>query len=82
MAFWVFETRISLAFVALKIGMNKFNEAVQVFRRHGFVLLVEIVDVSVQDLDKKFNRNRSIHTCIGHPKSALKTLKDSFPIAI
>lgn len=51
-------------------------------KTYGFVFLVEIVDVTIQDLNEKLDRHRSVHTCIRDSKGALQALQDAFPVAI
>ena len=46
--------------------MDEFDQAVEILRRDGLVLLIVIVDISVQDLDKELHRYRSVHTCVCH----------------
>lgn len=62
--------------------MNELDQAVEVLGGNGLVLLVEIVDVSVEDFHKEFNGDRSVHAGVGHAKSALKTFENSFAIAV
>lgn len=35
--------------------MDQLDESVQVFGSHGFVLLIKVVNVSVEDFDKEFH---------------------------
>lgn len=49
---------------------------------YSFVLLVEVVHVSVQDLYEQLYRHPSVHTRVSDTKSTLETLKDTFPIAV
>lgn len=62
--------------------MYKLNQAIQVFSRHSLVLLIEIVDVSIEDFDEEFYRDGSVHACIGDAESTLETFEDTFSIAI
>lgn len=70
--------------------MDEFDESVEVFGRdlyssviieqvrlditHSIVLLVEVVYVSVEDLDEKLDGYRSIHACIGDSECPLQAL--------
>lgn len=49
---------------------------------YGFVLLVKVVDVAVQDLDKELDRNSGIHARVRDTESALEALEDSLAIAV
>lgn len=51
--------------------MYQLNQAIQVFGRHGLVLLIKVVHVSVEDLDEEFYRNSSVHACISDAESTL-----------
>lgn len=75
---WVLET--GSVFVRLQIRVDEFDEAVEIFGRdlehvsyncedwekrdYGIVLLVEVVHVSVQNLNKELDRYCSIHACV------------------
>lgn len=38
---------------------------------YRFILLVEIVDISIQDLNEQFNGHSRVHTGIGHSECSL-----------
>ncbi|KAH3681815.1 hypothetical protein WICPIJ_007255 [Wickerhamomyces pijperi] len=42
----------------------------------------EIVKTAVQNLNKQFDRDNTVHTGIGNSKRSLKTFKDSFTITV
>lgn len=78
--------------------MDEFNEAVEVFGRdlyssviivefrldtiYSIVLLVEVVHVSVEDLDEKLDGYRSIHACIGDSECSLQALEYTLAVAV
>lgn len=49
---------------------------------HRFVLLVKIVDISVEDLDKKLDRGGRLHTRVCHAESALEALEDALTVTV
>ena len=49
---------------------------------YRFILLVEVIHISVQDLYKQLYRYRSIHARIGHTQSALQTFENALTIAV
>lgn len=62
--------------------MNELDESVQVFRRDGVVLLIEIVYVSVENLHEKLDRNSCVHTGIGDTQSTLKTFENALAVSV
>jgi hypothetical protein len=38
---------------------------------YSFILLVEVVDVTIQDFDEKLYRHSGVHACVRNPKSPL-----------
>lgn len=81
-AFRAVEVSICLIFVCLQVGVDEFNETVQVLRSDGFVLLVEIVDIAVEDFHKELDGDSGVHAGVGHTEGALKALEDSFAVAV
>lgn len=55
MSFGVLERRIRLVLVCLEIRVDELDQAIEILCRHGFVLLVEVVDVAVENLDEEFH---------------------------
>jgi len=51
-------------------------------RTYSFILLVKVVNVLVQDLDKELNRDRCIHAGIGNAKGTLETFEDALTVAV
>lgn len=51
-------------------------------RTYSIILLLKVINISVQNLDKKLNRHSRIHTSICNAKCSLQTLKNTFSIAI
>lgn len=68
--------------IRLQIRVDELDETVEVFRRDGFILLVKVVDVAAENLDKEFHRDGRVHACIGDAQSTLQTLKHALAIAI
>jgi hypothetical protein len=51
-AFGTLEARVWFVFARLKVGVNELNEPIEILGRDGFVLLVEIIHVAVQNFDE------------------------------
>lgn len=49
---------------------------------HRFVLLVKVVDVSVEDLDKQLDGRGRLHTRIGHAEGALEAFQNALAVAV
>lgn len=49
---------------------------------YSIILLLKVINISVQDLYKEFNRHSRVHAGIGNSQSALQTLKNAFSISI
>ena len=62
--------------------MDQFDQAIEIFRRDGLVLLFKVVDVTVEDFDEEFDGDRGIHTCICDTKGTLETFEDTFAVAV
>lgn len=62
--------------------MDQFDETIEILDRDGLVALVEIVHVSVEDLDEEFNGYGSVHASVGDTESALETFKNALAIAV
>lgn len=65
-----------------EIRMDQLDQAVQVFRRDGLVLLIEVVDVAVEDLHEELDRHSGIHAGVGDAEGALETFEDTFAVAV
>jgi hypothetical protein len=42
------------------------------FRAYRLVLLVEVINVSIEDLDEELDRHGGVHAGVCHPQGALK----------
>lgn len=73
---------VRLVLAGLQVGVDELDETVEVLGGDGLVLLVKVVDVTVEDLDKELDGNSSVHAGICDSQSALETLEDSFPITV
>jgi hypothetical protein len=49
---------------------------------HRFVLLIKIVDVSVENLDKQLDGSGRLHARVRHAEGALETFQDAFAVAV
>ena len=79
----IFQTgRVGFGVGGAEIGMDELDQAVQVFRRDGLVLLVEVVDVAIQDLDEEFYRYGGVHAGVGDAEGALEAFEDAFAVAV
>ena len=62
--------------------MDEFDKAVEVFDRDGFVLLVEVVDVAVEDLDEEFHGHGSVQAGDCDAEGPLEALEDALAVAV
>lgn len=67
---------------SIKIALNKLNQAVNVFGRHGIVLLVKIVDVAVENFDEELDAHGCVHAGVCDAESALEALEHAFAVAV
>lgn len=81
-AFRDLQAGIGFALVGLQVRVDQFDETVEVLDRDGFVALIEIVHVSVEDLDEEFNGYGSVHASVGDAESALETFENALAIAV
>ncbi len=49
---------------------------------YSFILLIKVIDVAIEDLNKELDGNSGVHASICNTKSALKTFQDSLAITI
>lgn len=73
---------ILLIFVGMQVGVNEFDETIQVLGSDSLVLLVEIVDIAVENFHKELDGDSGVHTGVGHTEGALEALEDSFAVAV
>lgn len=62
--------------------MDELDEPVEVLGRDGFVLLIEVVDIAVEDLDEEFDGYGGVHACVCDAEGTLETFEDAFAIAV
>lgn len=62
--------------------MDELDQAVEVFCRHGFVLLVKVVDVAVEDLDEEFDGDGGVHAGVCNAEGALEAFEDALAVAV
>lgn len=77
-----FEAGVWFILVGLKVGMNELNQPIEILGGDGFVLLVEVVDVTVQNLDEKLHGNGSVHAGVSNTKGTLEAFENPFSIAV
>lgn len=51
-------------------------------RAYGFVLLIEIIYISVQDFDEEFYRDGGVHACVCYSEGSLEAFEDSFSVTV
>lgn len=73
---------VGLVFVRLQVGVDEFDKAVEVFDRDGFVLLVEVVDVAVENLDEEFHGHGGVHAGVCDAEGSLEALEDALAVAV
>lgn len=62
--------------------MDKLDEAVEVFRRDIFVLLIEVVHVAVENFDEQLHGYGSVHASVCDAESALETFENTLAVTI
>jgi len=82
MALRALEAGVWLILVCLQVRMDELDEAVEVLGRDGFVLLVKVVDVAVEDLDEEFNRDGGVHASVCDAESTLEAFEDALAVAV
>lgn len=82
MALRTLQVRRGFVLVRLQVGVDQLDEPVQVLGRDGFVLLVEVVDVAVEDLDEEFHRDGCVHARVCYAEGALEAFQDAFSVAV
>ena len=73
---------IGLIFIGLQVRVDELDEAVEVLGGDSFVLLIEVVDVTVEDLDEEFDGDRGVHAGVCDAESPLQTFQDAFAVAV
>lgn len=73
---------ICLVFIGLQVGVDEFDETVQVLRSDGLVLLIEVVNIAVQDFHKELDGDSGIHAGVSHTEGTLEALEDPFAVAV
>ena len=66
----------------IKIALNQFDQAIDVFSRDSVVFLVEVVDVAVEDLDEELDAHGRVHASIGDAEGALETFEHALAVAV
>lgn len=49
---------------------------------YRFILLVKVVDVSIENLDKQLDRRGRLHARVCHAESALEALEDALTVPV
>jgi hypothetical protein len=81
-ALGTFEARIWFVLACLKVGVDKLNQPIEILGGDGFVLLIEVVDVAVQNLDEELHGDGRVHAGISDTEGTLETLENPFSIAV
>jgi hypothetical protein len=63
-------------------SVSLFQSDLNGYVTYSIVLLVKIVHVAVQDLNKQLHGHCGIHACIGDTERTLQTFEYSFSIAV
>jgi hypothetical protein len=77
-----FEAGIWFVLAGLKVGMNELDQPIEILGGDGFVLLVEVVNVTVQNLDEELHGNGRVHAGISNTEGTLEALENPFSIAV
>lgn len=77
---WAFETRGVLG--SVKVGVDEFDEAIKVLCCDGIVFLVEVVDVSVEDLDEQFDGYGGVHAGVCDSESTLEAFQNALTVTV
>ena len=78
----VLERRVRVVLVCLQVRVDELNQAVEVLCRDSLVLLVEVVYVAVEDLDKEFDGDGGVHASVCDAEGTLKAFKDALAVAV
>jgi hypothetical protein len=62
--------------------VDKFNKAVQVLRRDGLVLLIEIVYIAIEYFDEEFDGNGGVHAGVRYAKRTLEAFENAFAVSV
>lgn len=49
---------------------------------YRLILLLKIINIAIENLNKELYRYCSVHACISYPESTLQTLKNALAITI
>jgi hypothetical protein len=49
---------------------------------YGFISLVKMVDVAVENLDKQLNRYGGVHARVGHAERALQAFEHTLAVTV
>lgn len=82
MAFRPVEVRVGFVLGTGEVGVDELDQTVEILRGDCLVLLVEVVDVAVEDFHEELDGYSCVHAGICNAEGTLKTLEDSFAIAV
>ena len=63
-------------------GLEKGSPGLQELRTHGFILLIEVIDIAVQNFDEELHGHRSVHAGVCDAKSALEAFENAFAVSV
>lgn len=49
---------------------------------HSLVLLVEVVYIAIEDLNKQFNTDGCVHACVSHSERTLQAFKHTLAVTV
>lgn len=65
-----------------EVGVDQFNQAIDVLDGDGFVFLLKVVHVTIEHFDEQFHRHCRVHARVGHAECALQAFEHAFAVAV
>jgi hypothetical protein len=62
--------------------VDEFDKAIQVLRRDGLVLLIEIVHITIEYFDEELDGNGGVHAGVRYTKRTLEAFEDAFAVSV
>lgn len=82
MALRAVEVGVWLVLAGLQVGVDQFDQSVEVLGGDCLILLVEVVDVAIENLNEKFHGDGGVHAGVCDSKGTLEAFQDSFSVAV
>jgi hypothetical protein len=76
------EAGVWFILVGLKVGVNELDQPIEILGGDGLVLLIEVIDVTIQNLDKELHGNGRVHAGISDTEGTLEAFENPFSIAV